>query len=78
MVVMKEGVKESSLNLSRQHDFPTPESPISNSLICVNAVSLCVLAQCRGGTYQEVIITRPGHFKVSRAEVDEDCAFADV
>jgi hypothetical protein len=34
MVVMKDGVKESSLNRSRQHDFPTPESPISRSLIC--------------------------------------------
>jgi hypothetical protein len=47
MVVMKEGVNESSLNRSRQHDFPTPESPISNSLIWVDAVSLdvfCVFA----------------------------------
>jgi hypothetical protein len=34
MVVMKEGVNESSLNRSRQHDFPTPESPIKSSLIC--------------------------------------------
>lgn len=34
MVVMKEGVKESSLKRSRQHDLPTPESPISRSLIC--------------------------------------------
>lgn len=34
MVVMKEGVKESSLKRRRQHDFPTPESPISRSFIC--------------------------------------------
>ena len=33
MVVMKEGVKESSLKRSRQHDLPTPESPIRSSLI---------------------------------------------
>ena len=35
MVVMNEGVNESSLNRNRQHDFPTPESPINNSLICI-------------------------------------------
>ncbi len=34
MVVMKEGVKESSLKRSRQQDFPTPESPIRRSFIC--------------------------------------------
>jgi len=34
MVVMNEGVKESSLNRSRQHDLPTPESPMRSSLIC--------------------------------------------
>lgn len=33
MVVMNEGVNESSLNRSRQHDLPTPESPIRSSLI---------------------------------------------
>lgn len=33
MVVMKEGVKESSLKRSRQHDLPTPESPMRRSLI---------------------------------------------
>ena len=33
MVVMKEGVKEPSLKRSRQHDLPTPESPIRSSLI---------------------------------------------
>jgi hypothetical protein len=36
MVVMKDGVNESSLKRSRQHDLPTPESPISSSLICWN------------------------------------------
>lgn len=34
IVVMKLGVNESSLNLRRQHDFPTPESPINKSFIC--------------------------------------------
>lgn len=33
MVVMNEGVKESSLNRNKQQDLPTPESPISRSLI---------------------------------------------
>jgi len=33
MVVMKEGVKESSLKRRRQQDLPTPESPIRRSLI---------------------------------------------
>lgn len=33
MVVMKDGVKESSLKRSRQQDLPTPESPIRRSLI---------------------------------------------
>jgi hypothetical protein len=35
IVVMKEGVKESSLKRNRQHDLPTPESPINRSLIFV-------------------------------------------
>ena len=34
MVVMKEGVKESSEKRSKQQDLPTPESPMSSSLIC--------------------------------------------
>ena len=34
MVVMNDGVNESSLNRSRQHDLPTPESPMRRSLIC--------------------------------------------
>jgi hypothetical protein len=37
IVVMNEGVKESSLNRSRQHDLPTPESPIRSSLIYMEA-----------------------------------------
>ena len=34
MVVIKDGVNESSLNRNRQQDLPTPESPIKRSLIC--------------------------------------------
>jgi hypothetical protein len=82
MVVMNEGVKESSLNRKRQHDFPTPESPISNSLICVFWLA------CEDGTaigchvYQEVIIACPSHLKFGRVEIgkqgslltDGDCA----
>jgi hypothetical protein len=34
IVVMKDGVKESSLKRRRQQDFPTPESPMRRSLIC--------------------------------------------
>ena len=33
MVVMNEGVNESSLNRSKQHDLPTPLSPMRRSLI---------------------------------------------
>jgi len=33
IVVMKEGVKESSLKRSKQQDLPTPESPMRSSLI---------------------------------------------
>lgn len=33
IVVIKDGVKESSLNRRRQQDFPTPESPIRRSFI---------------------------------------------
>lgn len=33
IVVIKDGVNESSLKRSRQHDLPTPESPIRSSLI---------------------------------------------
>jgi hypothetical protein len=47
MVVMKEGVKESSLKRSKQHDFPTPESPISRSLICSGLLASCVYSLFR-------------------------------
>ncbi len=69
MVVMNEGVKESSLNRKRQHDFPTPESPISKSLICG------FWSACEDGTavechmYQEVIIACPSHFGFGREEI---------
>ena len=33
MVVMNEGVNESSLNRSKQHDLPTPESPMRSNFI---------------------------------------------
>lgn len=39
IVVMNDGVNESSLKRNRQHDFPTPESPMSNSLIYIFAES---------------------------------------
>jgi hypothetical protein len=39
MVVMNDGVNESSLKRSRQHDFPTPESPMRRSLIYCALVS---------------------------------------
>lgn len=49
MVVMNDGVKESSLNRSRQHDLPTPESPIRRSLICRHhAISITVFAERNG------------------------------
>ena len=63
IVVIKEGVKESSLKRRRQHDLPTPESPISSSLICGFLVSLCVLVENMrwGGKYQEIVIACPSH-----------------
>lgn len=72
MVVMNEGVKESSLNRKRQHDFPTPESPISNSLICG------FWSACKDGTavechmYQEVIIACPSHLGFGRVEIGKE------
>ena len=39
IVVIKDGVNESSLNRSKQHDLPTPESPMSSNLICWNLPS---------------------------------------
>lgn len=44
IVVMKEGVKLSSLKRKRQQDLPTPESPIRRSLICVEGE--CVGRDC--------------------------------
>lgn len=41
MVVMKEGVKESSLKRRRQQDLPTPESPMRSSLIYKEKRSAC-------------------------------------
>jgi len=55
MVVMNEGVKESSLNRRRQHDLPTPESPISNSLICF------FWSACKSGTAVEVSYVPGSH-----------------
>lgn len=49
MVVMNEGVNESSLKRSKQHDFPTPESPISRSLICCGVSTLEQRQRQRGG-----------------------------
>src|SRR5687767_9320252 len=47
IVVMKDGVKESSLKRRRQHDLPTPESPISRSLIYTAEMkSVHILAIC--------------------------------
>ena len=69
MVVMKEGVKESSLKRRRQHDLPTPESPINSSLICNDHVSAGASYETQRspvGPYQEVIITRPSHLEYNR------------
>ena len=59
MVVMNDGVKESSLNRSRQHDLPTPESPMSRSLIC--AVSVLGRSSDPRPTYEKVVIPCAGH-----------------
>jgi hypothetical protein len=67
---MKDGVKESSLNRSKQHDFPTPESPISRSLICrMLATSNHVHNTGADKAYQEVVITCPSHLGDDRAVV---------
>jgi hypothetical protein len=78
IVVMKEGVKESSLNRRRQHDFPTPESPISKSLICGIQVSCCNTDICSRTAYQEIIITRPSHIEVDRAAIGEKGKLSEV
>lgn len=63
IVVMNEGVKESSLNLSRQHDFPTPESPINRSLICCLVSMACsrVLALDSRETHKEIVVPCSSH-----------------
>lgn len=62
MVVMNDGVKESSLKRSRQQDLPTPESPMRRSLICARSVSggIWGWAECEEA-YQEVIVAGSGH-----------------
>lgn len=58
IVVMNDGVKESSLKRNRQHDLPTPESPISNSLIYdkVSELDNWFQSDPPSNTDQEVII----------------------
>ena len=66
MVVMNEGVKESSLNRSKQQDLPTPESPISSSLIYVEVSILSLSGGGLGGADQEIIVARPSHLESGR------------
>lgn len=62
MVVMNDGVKESSLKRSRQQDLPTPESPMRRSLICARFVSGGKREWAgEKGKYQEVIVAGSGH-----------------
>jgi hypothetical protein len=64
MVVMKEGVKLSSLKRRRQHDLPTPESPIRRSFIWKGLVGGGEEMMGRGrqvGAYQEVVIAGARH-----------------
>lgn len=63
MVVMKEGVKESSLKRSRQHDLPTPESPINRSLICRGVSMTCRWEQFGNwtATHKEVVVPCSSH-----------------
>lgn len=74
MVVMKDGVNESSLNRRRQHDFPTPESPISSSLICSGIrcllrAGLGVYADCRHAvTYEKIVVPSASHDDLLREE----------
>ena len=56
IVVIKEGVKESSLNRRRQHDLPTPESPIKRSLICYLSVEQ--FPEIAGSVEKEPELTR--------------------
>lgn len=43
MVVMKVGEKESLAYRSSKHVFPTPESPIMRSLICISYVAVWLM-----------------------------------
>ena len=63
IVVMKDGVKESSLNLRRQQDLPTPESPMSSSFICCGS-ALTSAAEARDighNTHEKVVISCASH-----------------
>ena len=73
IVVMKEGVKESSLKRSRQHDLPTPESPIRSSLICVCKGLVVGLDISELRPYEKVIISSASHDGegIEVVEVDE-------
>lgn len=53
MVVMKLGVNESSLNLRRQHDLPTPESPIKRSFICTMETHVSPVPSFRYGEWMK-------------------------
>jgi hypothetical protein len=64
IVVMNEGVKESSLNRSRQHDLPTPESPIKRSLICVEISRRRTRAEAYRQTYEEIVVSCSRHVEV--------------
>jgi len=68
MVVMNEGVKESSEKRSRQQDLPTPESPMSRSLIYDRSrirMMFVVVGdgpdRSAGETYKEIIVSCAGH-----------------
>ena len=64
IVVINDGVKLSSEKRSRQHDFPTPESPIRSSFIYMRGQHWTVEGGgggLSGEAYQEVIISGAGH-----------------
>lgn len=63
IVVMNEGVKLSSENRSRQHDFPTPESPIRSSFIYTpwSAGFVEGAGRCQGRADQKVVVPCAGH-----------------
>ena len=71
MVVMKDGVNESSLNRKRQHDFPTPESPIRSSLIYwqrqpfSTAVRPPSAYPSSMNTYQKIVIPCARHYRLA-------------